>query len=177
MGEEPEVKKGTEDLGIEIPDNLSETVTNILQSTLKTGMLPKEALGFSDEKIENMYGEAYRLYNTGKYEEAAQIFRLLTVLDLTDSKYALGLAACFHMLQDYANAVQTYGLVGVMDPESPVAYFHASDCYIQMREPAAAILCLEMAIKRSGNKPEFQLLKERALLTIESLKKEIMQSK
>ncbi|NGX43339.1 MAG: hypothetical protein K940chlam7_01634, partial [Chlamydiae bacterium] len=56
--------------------------------------------------------------------------------------------------------------------ESPIPHYHASDCYIQMKDPISAIISLEMAVKRSGNKPEYKTLKDRAMMTIESLKEE-----
>jgi type III secretion system low calcium response chaperone LcrH/SycD len=89
----------------------------------------------------------------------------------------MGLAACFHMMKEYKNAVSTYAICGVIDPDNPIPHYHASDCYIHMNDPVSALIALEMAIKRAGDKPEYQMLKDRALLSIESLKKEIAKIK
>lgn len=173
-GEELDVKKAADDVGEKIAGSeMAGSIVNVMDKLLKTGVMPKEELGYNDEKMEEIYGQAYRLYNTGKYSDAMQLFRLLLILDSTESKYYLGLASCFHMLKEYENAVKVYSIAGIVDPNTPVPHFHASDCYIQMNDKASAILMLELAVLRSGDKPEYQILKDRALLTIESLKKEI----
>jgi hypothetical protein len=76
------------------------------------------------------------------------------------------------MLKEYRSAIDTYTIVSMVNPDNPIPFFHASDCMIQMGDNASAIIALQMAIKRSGEKPEFRTLKDRAQLTIESLKKE-----
>lgn len=174
-GEEQEIRKAVDEMGQEIKPGLMEKVGEMVKTLFDTGRMPLEAMGFNNEKLDIVYGQAYRLYNSGNYNEAANLFRLLMVLDPTEVKYGLGLGACFHMLKEYENAVKTYVTVGIMDSTSPLPYFHASDCYIQMRDKASAILCLDMAVKRAGNKPEYQVLKDRALLSIDSLKQELMQ--
>lgn len=143
----------------------------------EAGLMPKDLLGLSDNVVEGIYGQAYRLYNAGKYHEACQLFRLLLMLNSTVSKYSLGLAACFHMLKEYKSAAATYGICAVVDSDSPVPYFHASDCYMHLRDPASALAALEIAVKRAGNKPEHQLLKDRALMTMQHLKEEIAKQK
>jgi type III secretion system low calcium response chaperone LcrH/SycD len=85
----------------------------------------------------------------------------------------MGLAACFHMLKEYKSAAEIYAICGMIDPESPIPYFHASDCYLQMHNSVAAIVTLEMAIKRAGDKPQYATLKDRAALTVASLKQEL----
>lgn len=172
-GEELEVKKSIDELGVGLKGDLALQVADMTLSFLKTGVVPKEALGFSDAKIEAIYGQAYRLYNTGRYQEAIELFRLLVGLDSAEARYTLGLAACFHMLKEYENAAKIYLVAGILDPKNPIPNFHASDCYIQMKDPASAILFLEMAIERSENKPEYQVLSDRAKLTIQSLRNDI----
>lgn len=168
-----EVRKAINKTGKEIEKSGGKDVERLSNSLLSEKILPRNALGLSDAMVEGLYSQAYRLYNTGKYKDASQLFRLLIMMDSTEAKFSMGLAACFHMMKEYENAVSTYALCGIIDPESPVPHYHASDCYIQMKDPISAIISLEMAIKRAGDHPEFQSLKDRALMSIESLKKEV----
>jgi type III secretion system low calcium response chaperone LcrH/SycD len=138
------------------------------------GMSPKEAMGISNSYLENIYAQAYRLYNTGKYTEAAHLFRILIMFNAMEPKYMLGLAACFHMLKEYVNAIQTYTMCSALDPQNPIPHYHSSDCFIQMKEYLSAMLSLELAIDRAGDKPEYAKMKERAQLSLESLKKQII---
>lgn len=150
------------------------TLAEITKDVMQTGNIPKETFGFDQAKMDLLYGQAYRLYQNGRYQEAIQMFRLLAVLGAKEPKYSLGLAACFHMLKEYDNANQFYTFAAVLDPNDPIPYFHSSDCYIQMNNTAGAIFCLEMAIKRAGNRPEYQILKDRATLTVNGLKKDLL---
>jgi type III secretion system low calcium response chaperone LcrH/SycD len=172
-GEQHQIKKATEKLGANIHKEKAQGFKDLAATATRKAATPKDALGLNDAMVEGIYGQAYRLYNTGKYQDASQLFRLLIMLNPTEAKYAMGLAACFHMLKEYTSAVNTYAIVNVIDAESPVPYYHASDCYIQMGDSAGALIALEMAVSRAGSKPEYKILKDRATLTIESLKKEI----
>jgi type III secretion system low calcium response chaperone LcrH/SycD len=176
-GEQHQIKKATEELGSALEKEKTKEFQNVAAKAVQQGMMPKDMMGLSDAMVEGIYGQAYRLYNTGKYKDASQLFRLLIMLNSTESKYAIGLAACFHMMKDYKNAVSTYAICGVIDPNNPIPHYHASDCYIHMKDPASALIALEMAVTRAGDKIEYQMIKDRALLTIESLKNELSQIK
>jgi len=152
-------------------------VDEITERLIGKGKTPRDAMGMTDQMIEGIYGQAYRLYNTGKYKDASQLFRLLVTLNSSEAKYTLGLAACFHMLKEYSTAAELYNLCGIIDPQSPIPHYHASDCYLQMGDNISALLALEMAVKRSGERAEFQHLKDRALMTIQSLKQELVKPK
>ena len=147
---------------------------DVANKMLEQGMSPKEAMGLSNSYLENVYAQAYRLYNTGKYAEAAHLFRILIMFNAMEPKYMLGLAACFHMLKEYVNAIQTYTMCSALDPHNPIPHYHSSDCFIQMKEYLSAMLCLELAIERAGDKPEYAKMKERAQLSLESLKKQVV---
>lgn len=172
-GEQNQIKKATEQVGKSVGAEKAQDVDNLAKKAVKSGVFPKDLLGMSDSMVEGMYAQAYRLYNTGKYKDASQLFRMLVMINSLEPKYLMGFAACHHMLKEYKTAVDSYMVCGMLDPNNPVPHYHASDCYIQMNDPVSAIIELEMSIKRSGERPEFKTLRDRANLTIESLKKEL----
>lgn len=172
--EQNQIKKATEELAKGIGSDKSQEVEKLAKEIVKKGTMPKDILGMSDAMVEGLYAQAYRLYNTGKYKDASQIFRILIMMNAVEPKYSMGLGACHHMLKEYRSAIDTYMICGILNPENPIPHYHASDCYIQMNDPISAIVELEMAVGRSGEKLEFKILKDRALLTIESLKKDVM---
>lgn len=165
--------KGMEEFAAKIKGEKGEKFREVTRGALGEKLIPKNALGMSDAMVEGLYAQAYRLYNTGKYKDASQLFRLLLTLNATEPKYAMGLAACFHMIKEYHNAINTYSLCGIMDADSPIPHYHASDCYLQLKDRISAIISLEMAIKRAGDKEEYRALKDRALMTVENLRKEL----
>lgn len=136
----------------------------------KKGLTPKDAMGINNNLLEGIYAQAYRLYNTGKYVEATHLFRMLILTNPAETKYLLGLAACFHMLKEYKNAIQTYTMCSILDPQSPLPHYHSSDCFIQMKDYLSAMLSLEMSISKAADRPEYAKMKERAALSLDSLK-------
>lgn len=170
--ERENVKKSVDKLGVELGEEKKEQVNAATDKLGNQGYLPKDIMGVSDAMVEGIYGQAYRLYNTGKYTDAAQLFRTMVMMNPTEPRYAMGLAACSHMLKDYQRAIEQYTYASMLDADNPVPAYHTSDCCIQMGDQMSAIIALEMAIKRAGNKPEYAVLKDRANLTLQSLKRE-----
>ncbi len=172
MPNDAEPDKLSMELEAQASSNMNEAVDELLQK----GETPKDTLGMNDAQVEGLYGQAYRLYNTGKYQDACQLFRLLIMLNASEPKYTMGLAASYHMLKEFKTAIETYNICATLDPTNPLPHYHASDCYIQTNNILTAVVALEMAVKRAGNKPQYATLKDRALLTIENLKKELWET-
>lgn len=168
-----QIKKTIDQAGELIQKKQGKEFTKISKKAMKQSGLVKDVIGVSDESVEGIYGQAYLLYNTGKYKDAAEIFRLLIMLNSTEAKYTMGLAACFHLMKEYEGAASAYALVSIIDPENPIPHFHSSDCFIQLGDKASAVMSLELAVKKAKDKPEFATLKERAQITLQALKKEM----
>lgn len=145
----------------------------ISEKTLKQGVLPKDAMKVSPAYLEKMYAQAFTLYNTGKYEEALHIFRMLVMFNGLEPKYMMGLAACLHLMKDYPKAIETYTLCSLLDPTNPMPHYHSSDCFLQMKDSLSAMLSLELTIDSCKERPEYAKIKERAWLSLESLKREL----
>src|SRR5260221_14564233 len=111
---------------------------------MKKGVMPKAALRIGDDTMEEIYTQAYNLYNQGRYKEASYIFRMLMMLDFTTPKYILGLAASLHRMKDYQNASNLYMLCAALDPKNPMPHYHSADCYLQIDAMELAILALQM---------------------------------
>lgn len=176
-GDQQNIKKATAKMGGEIKVDPARQMQATLERTTRKGASPKEVLGLTDAMVEGIYGQAYRLYNTGKYRDASALFRMLIMINPTEPKYTMGLAACNHLMKDYKSAADVYAILAVIDPHNPVSFYHASDCYIKLNDAVSAIVALEMAIKKAGVKPEYHTLKDRANLTLENLRKEIAKNK
>lgn len=134
---------------------------------------PKELLGLQEATLEGIYGQGYRLYNTGKYREAAQLFRLLIMLNSHEAKYVMGLAACFHMMNSLSCAIETYLICEQIEPKNPLPYFHAADCYLRTDQPLLALRSLEQAIVCAQGHKELQLMRDRAEMTVNALKEQL----
>lgn len=169
------IKKAVQETGEFIFKQDGPSFSELTGKSVKSCSSVKDILGVSDESAEGIYGQAYLLYNTGRYRDAGEVFRLLIMLNSTEPKYLIGLAACYHMMKEYQSAGSTYNLASIIDPDNPVPFFHASDCYLQLGDKASAASMLEMAVKRAEGKPQYATLKKRSEITLDTLKKEITQ--
>lgn len=134
-------------------------------------------LGIDKSTAEGMYEQAYGHYTNGRYNDAIDIFQLLMVYNAEDPRFVMGLAACCHQLKEFDSAIQMYSTCGILDPEDPIPHYHLSDCYLQLNDKMSAVVALQMAVKRAGDKEEFAVMKDRALMAIKTYKEELMRPK
>ncbi|MBS0654706.1 MAG: SycD/LcrH family type III secretion system chaperone [Verrucomicrobia bacterium] len=160
----PKIQESLQKINFAAGEKARVELKEILESSLKKGIMPKTALQINDDTMEAIYTQGYNLYNMGKYKEASYVFRLLMMLDFSTPKYILGLAACSHRLKDYSNASNLYLLCAALDPTNPLPHFHAADCYLQLSSPSIACISLGMAITAAGDQPQYALIRERASL-------------
>lgn len=106
------------------------------------------------ESMEVIYLVAYNHYNTGKYEDAEKVFRLLTTLNHFERKYWKGLAAARESLKQFEPALQCYGYLGMMDPHDPYPAFKAAQCLLALGRPKDAESGLVAAVFNSANREE-----------------------
>jgi type III secretion system low calcium response chaperone LcrH/SycD len=151
----------------------TDTLKSILSQAINSGIMPRQALKLSDDTMEAIYGQAYNLYNQGKYKEASYVFRLLMLLDYLTTKYMMGLAACLHRLHDYKQAANTYLLCGTLDSKNPLPHYHAADCYLQLQAPLLASFSLGLAVAAAADQPQYAIIKERASLMKEALNQQM----
>lgn len=170
------IKQAADQVGEHVNQNKGEEYNDLAQKAFKGNLSLKSLAGVSDEKENAIYGQAYLLYNTGRYKDAAEVFRVLITINSTEPKYMMGLAACFHMMKEYDGAISTYMICSFLDPQSPVPHFHLSDCYLQLGDKPSAKAALLTAIKRSEGKPEFKTLKERSEITLRGLPDEAVKT-
>lgn len=163
------IKQACENINGEVSPQIQQALEGVMKNIFNRGMVPREALGLSASAVENIYGHAYRLYNAGQYNEAQHLFRLLVMLDPSESKFLLGSAACFHMQKDYTTAATTYALVGVVDAETPIPHYHAADCYLKLGLVGAAGAELKKTIDCCGEKPPYAMIRDRAQMMLDRI--------
>lgn len=132
---------------------LTEEMVNQLE-----GPEPSLKLDLSQDAIKALYTLAYVKYQQGKYEDAKQCFRFLTLLDSFDSRYWTGLAACHHKLKNYQQAIEYYSVVALQDHTNPYIPFHAAECYFANNQPEKGLLALSSAIANAEKSPSHQSL-------------------
>jgi type III secretion system low calcium response chaperone LcrH/SycD len=105
----------------------------------------KDEVYNSNDAHAALYVVGYQLYENGKYREAVDVFRVLTVLDQTERKYWMGLGASLHMQKEYDRALQCYGYAALLNENDPYAHFHAAECFLVQGKREEAYHVLEVA--------------------------------
>lgn len=131
----------------------------------------------TDLMIEKYYEKGYNQYKAGRYKQAVPFFQMLTVLNPKQTKYVMALAACFHMLKEYEEAITYYTLAAMFDDLNPLPQYHMAGCLIKLDQPLGAMIALEMGIQRSEGKARFKAICDRMKMMKESLHKELMEKK
>lgn len=115
------------------------------------GKIEDLAPQFSNEAIDGLYGTAYKFYEIGKYQDAAHFFRVMTMIDTTGRRNWMGLGASLQMLKEYEEAIESYSVAAMMDPEDPYAHLHAAECLFIMGQKERALIALSSAELTAGN--------------------------
>ena len=144
-----------------------------IEKMFAEGVPLKETLNITPDVLEFLYSQGNRFYLLRKYQEAARFFQMLFLLNPIDARYAFGVAASYQMLKDYDQAISWYIVLMIIDQESPLPPYHASDCFLKKGDKDSALLFLKKTLERIGDKKEYAPLKERASRMMAPLEKEV----
>jgi type III secretion system low calcium response chaperone LcrH/SycD len=142
-----------------------------LEKFTANGRTFRDFTQLTPDSMEVIYTVAFNLYNSGKYEDAEKVFRLLCMLDHFERKYWKGLGASREALSKHELALQVYGYLGVTDIHDPYAPFQAAKCLTALGKVADAESALRAAVFNSANKPEFTELHAQAKGLLELVEK------
>lgn len=162
---------------VSINKDQKEKLQKVVKLIFEDGLQPKDALAISDQTIEAIYAHAYRFYQSAKYKDAGQIFRLLQTLNSADWRFYMGMGACLHRLGKYETASFMYQTAGDMAPNNPMPFYYCSDCRMKMGHFRKAVQLLKEVVKRCLGKKEYVAIRDRSLMTIGSLEQQSQQDK
>lgn len=154
-----------------IPEDQKAKYEELFLKIFEQEMLPKDAMGLSENVMESIYSFGYQLHKTGKFKEAAEIFKYLLQLDPSKTKYAIALGSCFQYLSRWQDAMGAYMEANLMDPDDPYPLTQIAECFIKLNCPKWALVCYKNAIERAEGISGYDQLKQRCLLMIDSLEK------
>lgn len=99
-----------------------------------------------DEK-EKLYEIGGVLYSSGEYRKASYLFSYLVLSDPLISCSWHGLASCKQLLKEYSAAIEAWNVVSKLQPQDPLGYFHAAECYLSIQQKKKALQKLDQAEK------------------------------
>lgn len=152
------IKHVASKMGPNVPIEEKKEHAKVLVKIFEKGMTAKQAMNISDEDVSVIYSYAYQLFNSGKYAEACELFKMLLVLDPQEAGFASALAACYHKMKDYETAMIMYMTHAQLSPFDPVPLLYSYDCFLRMGNPEGAYLVLCAAAKRAEGEPKYEKL-------------------
>ncbi len=111
------------------------------------GISEKEISRVPLEKEREFYAIAYGLYDKGDYRGSAQLFTQLALTDPFCEHYWRGLASSKQMAREYLAAIHAWGLVALLNEETPEPHFHAAECLLSLEEKEDALKALNRALE------------------------------
>ena len=149
----------------------------LLLKIFEKGIDPYKAMKLADEDIAQAYLFAYRLFNSGRFDEAAEVFKMLTLLAPMEAGFAVSLGVCYHKLHKFEDAIRSYLLGALTDLTDPVPYFYAYDCFLNLNDIISAGIMLSNVVTKCGDDPKYAKLKDRATILLDGIEKDIAEKK
>jgi type III secretion system low calcium response chaperone LcrH/SycD len=138
--------------------------THVVNDSLKEFLQnPREDLRLTEEVVEKFYSFGYAHYESGNWNEASDIFRLLCIRRPLEPRFWFALGATFQEAGNYKEALHSWAMVALLSREDPYPHFHAAECCFSLLlsdEAAKALNEAEARIPQSEDHP----LKDKILL-------------
>lgn len=149
----------------EIPQNIRLLIQekNWLTDKLKQGKPHHEILGLSNETMKKFHQIALNLLSNKSYEEAFNVFLLLTVLNPYQSDFWLGLGEASQKLLDFDMAIDAFEMAAISHLENPIPYFYLAKCFFSLHDRENALNAIELALEYSNGISEYEGIRKQAL--------------
>ncbi|EOV6284041.1 SycD/LcrH family type III secretion system chaperone VcrH [Vibrio parahaemolyticus] len=141
-----------------------------LLSFLEEGGTLKMLHDVSADTIEHIYAVGYNFFQSGKIEQAAKVFQLLSMLDHYQARFFIGLGAARQELGEYLQAIDAYSYAALVDINDPRPPFHSAECHLKLEQLAEAESGLYSAKEMSAGKSQYADLHQRAGIMLEAVR-------
>lgn len=116
------------------PTDPSQMQAEELLSFLEEGGTLKMLHDVSADTIEHIYTVGYNFFQSGKIEQAAKVFQLLSMLDHYQARFFIGLGAARQELGEYLQALDAYSYAALVDVNDPRPPFHSAECHLKLEQ-------------------------------------------
>ncbi|EHH2570273.1 TPA: SycD/LcrH family type III secretion system chaperone VcrH [Vibrio parahaemolyticus] len=141
-----------------------------LLSFLEEGGTLKMLHDVSADTIEHIYAVGYNFFQSGKIEQAAKVFQLLSMLDHYQARFFVGLGAARQELGEYLQAIDAYSYAALVDINDPRPPFHSAECHLKLEQLTEAESGFYSAKEMSAGKSQYADLHQRAGIMLEAVR-------
>ena len=122
------MKKGDKKKDIERFEALRDAAAQIADGNFDI----KKYYGITDDGLEAIYNIGYEMYNHKKYENAGDVFNLLTILEPNSTKYLSACASAQYMAGNYIGALLFFKMSMINGDYNPRTLMKMSECSIKL---------------------------------------------
>ncbi|HCG6159178.1 SycD/LcrH family type III secretion system chaperone VcrH [Vibrio parahaemolyticus] len=141
-----------------------------LLSFLEEGGTLKMLHDVSADTIEHIYAVGYNFFQSGKIEQAAKVFQLLSMLDHYQARFFIGLGAARQELGEYLQAIDAYSYAALVDINDPRPPFHSAECHLKLEQLTEAESGFYSAKEMSAGKSQYADVHQRAGIMLEAVR-------
>ncbi|EMX0311021.1 TPA: SycD/LcrH family type III secretion system chaperone VcrH [Vibrio parahaemolyticus] len=141
-----------------------------LLSFLEEGGTLKMLHDVSADTIEHIYAVGYNFFQSGKIEQAAKVFQLLSMLEHYQARFFIGLGAARQELGEYLQAIDAYSYAALVDINDPRPPFHSAECHLKLEQLTEAESGFYSAKEMSAGKSQYADLHQRAGIMLEAVR-------
>ncbi|MET2846426.1 SycD/LcrH family type III secretion system chaperone VcrH [Vibrio owensii] len=152
------------------PTDPSQMQAEELLSFLEDGGTLKMLHDVSADTIEHIYAVGYNFFQSGKIEQAAKVFQLLSMLDHYQARFFIGLGAARQELGEYLQALDAFSYAALVDVNDPRPPFHSAECHLKLGQLTEAESGFYSAKEMSAGKSEYADLHQRAGIMLEAVR-------
>ncbi len=105
----------------------------------------EENIPLSEDTLQQFYGVGFRLYEHERYEEAGDVFFVISNIDYRRHNVWMLLGLCEKALSRFDQALVAFSMAILTDPQDPWAFLYSSECYIALGEKIDAEECVRAA--------------------------------
>lgn len=118
---------------------------NVLVDHFKGHDLLRDSCEIPDVSIEELYAEAYELYQRGGAMGAIRAFGLLIHIDPFSQVFWMGLASSRQLNAEHEKALQAFAIASLLDDQDPAPHYHAAQNYMALNNEEDALKALDLA--------------------------------
>ena len=134
------------------------------------GILFQQAFGFTESQMQDFYQFARWLCEQERFQDASDVFLVLTALNPYVGHFWLGLGLCDKIEGDYKSALFDYSMAMAVDKENAFVYYNIADCYYRLGDFNSAKEFVELCIEKCPLSSDYEGLEQEAMKFKEKLK-------
>ncbi|MCP5470318.1 MAG: SycD/LcrH family type III secretion system chaperone [Chlamydiales bacterium] len=161
---------GKNDLGNMSPEEIEKKAQEVLKKMKNENISAAQAMGMNEEFLEEMYSLAHAHYERGNYTESIALFQFLAGVSPGTHKYMMGLAANYHQIGQYEDAINGFHVALNSNPEDPVPIFYIGDCLMKLGMEGEAASFFQIVAEIGDEFPEYKEFREKSRLILSHLK-------